>query len=131
MKYQSNASTVSGEVQRQVSQQNTKSIHKSLQRRLGTISQVHEKLPMVKVVFENGVEAAAGEWIPLAHSVLDIIHRFGSVRNGLRVEVTYSGEVELGSTAIIVGVEGEKLGNEIQELNDIETGPWELLGPGR
>lgn len=125
-----NASTVSSELSRQHSQQVGKSIHRSLQQKLGTIVEVHDELPMVKVVFNDDIVAAGGDWIPVGHSVLDIIHRFGALRSGLRVLVTFAGEVEASAIATIVGVENEKLGNEIQEINDIETSAYGLCAPG-
>ena|SRR3990167_9948584 len=131
MKNNPNASTVTNELERQSTQNLGKTIFKGLQHKLGTVTDVHVKLPMVKVTFSDGIMAAGGDWIPVGHSVLDIVHRFGVLRTGLRVLVTYSGEVEASPTAEIVGVEGEKVGNEIQEQNEIQTGPFEIMSPGR
>ena len=125
-----NASTVSSELIRQQTQQMSKNVHRALQQKLGTITAVHEQLPMVKVIFNDGIIVAGGDWIPVGHSVLDIIHRFGALRTGLRTLVTFAGEAESAAIATIVGVEEEKLGNEIQELNDIETGPFGVYTPG-
>ncbi len=126
----SNASTVSAEQARQQKQINNKATFKTLQQKMGTVSEVHPTLPMVKVTFINGVEAAGGSYIPVAHSVMDILQRFGSLRQGLRVMVTYSGEVETVANATIIGIEDERLGSEIQQDNQMETPAYALFSPG-
>lgn len=125
-----NASTVSSEQARLAKQLGNKSTFKSLQQKIGTISEVHATLPMVKVKFLAGAEAAGGRFIPVAHSVMDILQRFGSLRAGLRVMVTYSGEVETIATATIIGVEDERLGSEIQQENEMETPVYAIFAPG-
>jgi hypothetical protein len=121
MKTTPNASTVSAEYNRQEKQQGNKATFKSLQQKMGTITEVHQTLPMVKVQFASGVDAAGGEFIPVAHSVLDILQRFGALRAGLRVLVTYSGEVETQANVTIIGIEDERLGAELQQDNQMET----------
>jgi hypothetical protein len=127
MKTTPNASTVSAEYHRQDRQQSNKAVFKSLQQKMGTIVEVHETLPMVKVQFINGVQAGGGDFIPVAHSVLDILQRFGQLRPGLRVMVTYSGEVETQANVTIIGVEDEKLGSELQQDNTIQTPPYAIF----
>ena len=128
--YNPNSSTITGEQQRNQVQKTDKNANTTLQQRLGTITSVHDTLPMVKVTFPNGNIAGGDNWIPVGHSVLDIIHRFGALRNGLRVMVTFSGDVERDAIAMIVGVEDEKIGSEIQQENDSDTGYFELFVPG-
>ncbi len=126
----SNASTVSGELERQAHAKHGRSTNKSLQQILGTIIEVHETLPMVRIEADDGHQIAGGDFISLGHSVLDILQRFGQPRNGLRVLVTYSGNVERECLATIIGVEGEKFGIELTQDNDIETSAWEIFTPG-
>jgi hypothetical protein len=125
-----NASTVSAELARQQRQTSHKATFKSLQQKIGTIIQVHNSLPMVKVQFDSGANAAGGDWIPVMHSVLDILQRFGSLRNGLRVLVTYFGEVETIANATIIGIEGEQLGAELQQDNEMNTPCYAIFQGG-
>lgn len=124
-----NSSTVTGEAHRTQTQKSDKNVNTTLQQRLATVTDVHPTLPMVKATFPTGYVAAGDNWIPVGHSVLDIIQRFGSLRIGLRVLVTFSGDVERDAVATIVGIEDEVLGAELQQLNDIETGLWEIFRP--
>lgn len=128
--YNPNSSTVIGEQQRSQIQKTDKNVNTALQQRLGTVTAVHDSLPMIKATFPNGNVAAGDNWIPVGHSVLDIIQRFGKLRKGLRVMVTFSGDVERDAIATIVGIEDEKIGAEIQQENDIQTGWHELFVPG-
>lgn len=125
-----NSSTVSGEHARQAKQLHGKAIFRGLQQRIGTVTEVHPTLPMVKVQFITGANAVAGDFIPVGHSVLDILQRFGALRVGLRALVTYFGEVESAAIVTIIGVEGEKLGAEIQQDNDMDTPAYSLFSPG-
>ncbi len=131
MKSISNPSTVSQEMMRQSAQSAGKTTNKNLQQELGTITEVHKKLPMVKVSFRDGRQASGGDWIPVGHSVLDIVQRFGALRKDLRVMVVFSGETESGAIANIVGFEHEKIGIEISEKNESELGPVLLFPPGK
>lgn len=124
-----NASTITGEIQRNQIQKSDKNVNTTLQQVLGTVSDVHATLPMVKVTLATGYNASGDNWIPINHSVLDIIHRFGALRKGLRVLLTFSGDVERDAVATIVGIEGEILGAELQQENDIATGVWEIFRP--
>lgn len=125
-----NASTITAENHRSASQRSDKNVFTTLQQRLATVTDVHETLPMIKATFPDGGIAAGDNWIPVGHSVLDIALRFGALRKGLRVMVMFSGDIERDAIASIVGIEGEILGNEIQQLNDIDTGLWEVFTPG-
>ena len=130
MRTSPNASTVSAEALRQEHQRVHKSTFKALQQKPGIITDVHETLPMVKVTYISGSEAAGGNYIPLAHSVMDILQRFGALRAGLRVMITYSGEIEAEPYATIIGVEDEMQGTEIQQDNSIDTPLYSIFTPG-
>ena len=105
-------------------------IHQAVQQRLGTITEVHPNVPMVKVAYNNGTKAAGNDFLPIGHSVLDIVHRFGLLRPVLRVLVTYTGETERNAIVTIVGVEGELLGEEILQANTLQTPPYLLFQQG-
>lgn len=124
-----NSSTVSGESDRTQNQKRDKNVNTTLQQILATVTDVHPTLPMIKATFPSGYNASGDNWIPVNHSVLDIIHRFGALRNGLRVLITFSGDVERDAVATIVGIEGESLGAELQQDNDMTTGVWEIFRP--
>lgn len=127
--YNPNASTVIAESNRHQAQKTDKNVNTTLQQILATVSDVHPTLPMIKAVLPTGYIAAGNNWIPVNHSVLDIIHRFGALRVGLRVLITFSGDVERDAVATIVGIEDESLGAEVQQQNDMETGLWEVFSP--
>src|SRR3982750_395341 len=129
MKTHPNSSTVSSEHHRQDQQGFDGGKHKTLVRRLGTIVSVHETLPMVTVAYSNGVLAAGGSFIGVSHSVLDILHRFGKLRQGLRVMVTLINEMDSSAMCEIIGVEDEKLGSELQQNNEADTPPYSLFSP--
>ena len=122
---QPNASTASAEQGRKNIAKADKNVYRTLQQKTGRVSEVHKTLPMVKVIFNDNTSAAGGNWIGVGHSVLDIVHRFGELRVGLRAMVLFSGEVEKNAIALIVGIEGEKLGAEINQENSIDSSyPW-------
>ncbi len=130
MKTNPNSSTVSGEAHRLAQQFPDSSKHKVLQQRLGTVAEVHPVLPMVKVEYANGVQAAGGSFIGVSHSVLDILQRFGKLRNGLRVMVSFINEQDGSATCEIIGIEDEKLGSELQQENSVTTPVYEIFTPG-
>ena len=130
MKNQPNASTLIAEHHRQSQHSVNSDKHKLLQQRLGTIVSVHPTLPMVTVNYSNGTLAAGGNYIGVSHSVLDIIQRFGKLRPGLRVMVTFINEMDASATCEIIGVEGERLGTELQQDNISETPLYEVFSPG-
>lgn len=125
------STTVSGEEQRVKTLGHNRSNFKGVQQNFGTIIDVHPVLPLVKVIFEDNKAVAGNNWVGLSHSVMDIAHRFGKLRKGLRVLISHSGEAENVVTAEIVGFEGEKLGAEYQINNNFDSEfPWEILSPG-
>lgn len=125
-----NASTVSAEQERLHHQKTQRAVHRSTQQRFGSIIEVHETLPLIKAIFDNGQGVAGNQWIPVAHSVLEIIHRFGALRPGLKVLITFSGEAERSAIATVIGVEDEHLGKEKVQDNDAKTGLYEIFTPG-
>lgn len=57
----------------------------------------------------TGVDFAGGQWVPLAHTVLDILGDHGTVRKGMSALVFYLGQAgsPVAAYAIIVGEENE------------------------
>lgn len=96
----------------------------------GIITQVHETKPLVKILSESSEVIVGTGWIPLAHSVSEIAERFGTIREGMKVLVSMTGFGNSGATATIVGVEGEKFGDETKIENEIKTSAFEIYSPG-
>lgn len=123
-------STLLSERNRQVDQSTGAVLHKTIQQKYGIITEVHEKLPMVKVEYSSGALASGGRFISVNHSVLDILQRFGTLRKGLRVLVTFSGEQEQICHCEIVGVEEERNGAEPQQIENQQTPLYSIFTPG-
>jgi hypothetical protein len=96
----------------------------------GTIYKVHESSPMIKAYSSDGSIIAGDRWIPLAHSPEEIIERFGTVRVGMGVHVTYSGPDGGYALASVMFNEGDNLGEEEVLPNDVSLGLWEIFTPG-
>ena len=98
--------------------------------KLGVVSAVHEKYYAVKVrLDENGQEANCGALIAITNPWQQLIHDFGPLRVGLRVELNYEGDQESFSTATIIGLEGEPIAQN-QEASDKDLGLYEIFTPG-
>jgi len=91
----------------------------------GKIKSVNETRRVVQVADKaRGVTLFGGQWIPLAHSVHEIIDRFGQVRIGMEVLVLYSGKsgAAVNAYAWIIGEEDESGPNKDLAENDIPQG---------
>ena len=107
------------------------SSHESVRQAYGTIVALHpDGKPVVRVVTDQGTKLASDDFIPLNHSVSDIIERWGKLRTGMRVQVTYMGPDGLAANATIIGISGDREGEGIQLENDIEEPLWEVFTPG-
>jgi hypothetical protein len=96
----------------------------------GVITEVHDSAPLIKAHTNIGVAIADGQWITLDHSVSDIVERFGKLRKGLRVRVSYTGAEGINASATIIGVEGESPGQGTQLENKVQKGLYAVFGPG-
>ena len=96
----------------------------------GTITDVHDSAPLIKAHTNIGAAIAGGQWIPLEHSLSDIVERFGKLRKGLKVRVSYTGVDGLNASASIVGLEGESSGEGTLIENKIQIGLFAIFTPG-
>lgn len=95
------------------------------------VSEIHEDLLLVKAYEANtGSVVANNKWIPLSHSPQEIAERFGTIRPGMTVKVSYQGADGMNARASVVYNEQEKTGEEEFALNEIETGLFEIFKPG-
>lgn len=124
--------TVSAEKSRKTSQEigSFPGLQEGIRQTYGIISEVHPNKPQVKAYADDGSTIAGDRFIPLAHSVSDIVERFGTVRKGMRVLVTYSGPDGSHANAMIIGVEGERSQDTVRLQNEIKTGLFEVFSPG-
>jgi hypothetical protein len=102
----------------------------AIQQSIGTIAEVHEKVPSIKVTMPDGSLFASGHWVNVAMSKLDIMQRYGRLRIGMKVLLTYSIDRPATSFATVIGVENEKLGLDENEDNSVATGLYEIFTPG-
>ncbi len=123
--------TLSKEEKRKKNQQIHQGNNDNIQQRFGEVVDIHPSLPMVTVRFLHSENYVANKaWIPIAHSTLDIAHRFGALRAGLKVLVNTPSGNDTGAVATIIGNENENLGYEEQTENDVQTGAYQLFTPG-
>jgi len=82
------------------------------------IKEVHEKKLLVKVYATGSAAVVANnQWIPLSHSPQEIAERFGTIRVGMTVRVSYQGPSGLNARAVVVLNEKEKHHNIIYTRN--------------
>jgi hypothetical protein len=96
----------------------------------GVITEVHASAPLIKAHTNIGAAIANGNWITLDHSLSDIVERFGKLRKGLRVRVSYTSVDGLNASATIVGIEGEKPGQGTLIENKVQKGLYAIFPPG-
>jgi len=125
-----NSSTVSSEEHRKQLQRGSVGSLNSLQQQMGVITKVHETLPLIQVQLSSGQLVHGGNWIYVANPVLDILQRFGTLRDGLKVLITFMSGTEGNAIATIIGNEDEQLGVEEQQENEAKTGLYEIYTPG-
>ena len=109
--------------QKEIADQQKDQVHNTSGWTLGTIKDVHDTKPMVKVTdLFSGTKMFGDEFIPLAHSVEDIATRFGTVRTDMGVIVFFVGHPGAASLAfaMIIGNEGELGPIEAMLENDAE-----------
>lgn len=105
--------------------------HQGLRQVFGTIREVHHQKPLIRAYDDSGSPLANDKWIPLNHSTQEIAERFGTIRQGMRIAVWFSGPDGAGANATIVGVESERNTNQPYTPNTIERGLFRIFSPGR
>ena len=97
----------------------------------GTITEVHDSLALIKAYdASNGTTIANDSWIPLIHSVEEIVERFGTIRTGMGVLVTTNGPGGQQSVAQVISNEHQRVGQEEVVPNTVDLGLWEIFTPG-
>lgn len=98
----------------------------------GVITEVHSSLPMVKVYNpSNGTVIGDNRWIPLIHSIEEIVERYGTIRIGMGVLVITSGPGGSQSMAQVISNEQNRTIAQEEVLpNTVELGLWEIFTPG-
>lgn len=128
-----NAATSLGEQARNQEQYKSaqRQPHEGLRQAYGTIIEVHKTKPLIRASSDKGCNSAGNKWIILNHGVQEIMERWGSVRTGFRVLITFSGGPDVGNAnATIVGIEGEQTGNKDLLPNDAAMGFYRICSPG-
>jgi len=94
----------------------------------GVINEVHERLPLVKAYNTlDGTVVAGNRWIRLLHSPEEIVDRFGTIRIGMHVRITYTGPIGEDASAIITLNEGDQI-DKVEALpNEKPLGLWEIF----
>jgi len=96
----------------------------------GTIRQIHEEKPrLVKAYGDDGAPIADDNWIELNHSAQEIAEKWGTVRMGFRVRVSFIGPAGASANATIIGVEQEDV-KEPHIPNEVSRGMYALFAPG-
>src|SRR5574343_235575 len=96
----------------------------------GQISEIHDTKPWVRVVTKEGTPIANGNWVPLSHTVDEIVERFGTIRKGMRVSVTHTGPEGSQALATIVGLENEEKHAALVPKNTVKKGLYAIFTPG-
>jgi hypothetical protein len=104
--------------------------HESVKQISGVISEVHPERPFIKAYNSNGNRIANDNFIPLNHSPSEIIEKWGTIRVGMKVIVSYCGPNGTSANATIVGLEGGKENEEPYLPNNIERGMFRIFSPG-
>lgn len=104
--------------------------HQQQKRTSGIIVKIHPEKPrLVKANAADGTPLANGQWIELNHSAQEIVERWGTVRVGFNVRVTFSGPSGAGADATIVSAEEQAL-TEPHQPNEAARGLYALFAPG-
>lgn len=124
--------TSQGEIQRKTERAiaSFPGLHEGVRRTTGVINKVHPEKPrLIKAYDLQGSAIAGNSWIELNHSAQEIAERWGTVRIGFRVRVTFAGPSGASADAMIVGTEGQDI-NDLLEANEAEQGLYAVFSPG-
>lgn len=124
--------TSSGEKARSlgVEQQKTAQSHTEMNWSEGRVKAADQKRRVIKVGEpKTGNDLFGGRWIPLAHSVHEIVDRFGKIRKGMEVFVLYRGKAGAPTSAYawIIGEEDESGPNKDLAENNMAQGFHNIL----
>ena len=104
--------------------------HQQQKRTSGTIIKIHPEKPrLIKANASDGTPLANGQWIELNHSAQEIVERWGTIRVGFSVRVTFSGPSGAGADATVVSAEDQDL-NEAHQPNEAARGMYAIFAPG-
>jgi len=98
---------------------------------IGVVEEIHDQSNAVKAYgLNDGSVLGGGRWIPLTHDPDEIVERWGTIRKGMKIMVTYN--VPEGTNSIATIVAGEKRNSfgEDVETNDMSRGLYEIFAPG-
>lgn len=123
-----NSTTSIDEKNRLAQQQIDRTTFKS-HRKFGIIKEVHPELYQIKVLLDEGGLALNGRFLPVTNPWQQLVHDFGTLRNGMLVEITFVGDQESIVEARIVGLEGEQIG-KLQEKPEVNLSLYEIFSPG-
>lgn len=124
--------TLHGEVQRQTDGAISAfpGIGEGSRQATGIIKKIHPDRPrLIKAYADDGTPLANDSWIELNHSAQEIAERWGTVRLGFRVRVTFAGPSGAGADATIIGAEQESV-SEPHIPNEAARGLFAIFAPG-
>lgn len=104
--------------------------HEGVHRTTGIVNKIHPERPrLIKAHGRDGSPISNNQWIELNHSAQEIAERWGTVRIGFRVRVTYSGPAGSSADAVIIGSEGQDV-NDPYIPNEAQQGVAFIFAPG-
>ena len=124
--------TISAENRRQVSNSllSLPGTQEQIRRVDGIITEINPDYPrLVKVKQNDNSPVANGKWISLNHSAQEIAEKWGTVRLGFKVRVTYSGPAGVNADATIIATEDKNV-NEPHQANEADRGLYLIFPPG-
>lgn len=105
-------------------------MHEGVRMTEGSIYKVHPSHPMVKAFSDDGSPIANDRWIALCHAPREIAERFGTLQNGMRVFVFFTGNDGGRAIGFICGEQSEKNMNTPVLPNTLKRGPFRIFAPG-
>lgn len=124
--------TSQGEAQRKVESAvaSFPGLHEGTRRSVGIVNKVNPNKPrLIKAHAMDGTPLANNNWIELNHSAQEIAERWGTVRIGFRVRVTFTGPSGASADAGIIGTEGQDV-NDPFIPNEAQQGLYAVFAPG-
>lgn len=106
-------------------------VHEQVRTTIGVVTQIHpEKSRFVKAYSKyDGATLANGDWIELNHSAQEIAERWGTVRRGFKIKVSYTGPSGAGADGTIIGTEKQDI-EEPPQPNEAARGMYAIFTPG-
>lgn len=96
----------------------------------GLITDIHPSENLIKASTFGGTSIGDGSWIPLTHTIDEVIERFGKLRKGMRVKIDSGGIASGQFIASIVGLESDTVSKDTQLINEIEKSLYAIFTPG-